>query len=180
MANIYLLLGSNLEDRLKNITIARHLISERIGTPVQESDIYETEAWGMGDQNPFLNQALHLSSDLSPHQILKITKCLEIEIGRYETVKWGPRVIDIDILFYDDLVIESEALCIPHREIENRRFTLIPLLDIAANLVHPKKQLSIKKLVSQCNDKLQVTKFVTAGMEGNIRNEENLQTTLHP
>ena len=178
MPNIYLLLGSNLDDRLDNISQARHLIYQRIGAQVKESNIYETAPWGILEQAPFLNQALQINSDLKPEPLLKELKKIEALIGRTKTVAWGPRIIDIDILFYDDLIYESSTLNIPHKEIENRRFTLIPLIDIASDLVHPQKNLSIKSLLSRCEDNLQVTNFTATSSSGQTIHE-NIPTTLH-
>ncbi len=155
---IYLLLGSNLADKRVNIQRAFNLIDLKIGKIILKSSLYETEPWGIKDQNKYLNQVLKLESQCSPRNLLK--KCNEIEsiIGRKRSEKWGERIIDIDILYYDDQVISDNELVIPHPEIQNRRFTLELLVELAPNLIHPILQKDQKQLLLECTDPLGVKK----------------------
>jgi 2-amino-4-hydroxy-6-hydroxymethyldihydropteridine diphosphokinase len=158
--SIYILLGSNKGDRLSNLERAIQQISLHVGIINQKSSIYETAAWGKTDQSAFLNSVIRIKSKLLPEALLD--KLLEIErsIGRLRTERWGPREIDLDILFFGDLVIKSEHLQVPHPAIQNRRFTLIPLAEIAPNFVHPMLQKNCLQLLNECTDTLEVTKFL--------------------
>ena len=152
MTDVYLLLGSNENNRLQNLASARSLIELQGGKILKQSALYETEAWGLKEQNSFFNQALLIETSFSPHQLLAILKAIEKEIGRVETVKWGPRVIDIDILFYGNEIVEQEDLKIPHPYLHERKFTLAPLNEIASEFVHPVFQKTIKLLLQECSD----------------------------
>ena len=152
MTDVYLLLGSNENNRLQNLASARNLIELQGGKILKQSALYETEAWGLKEQNSFLNQALLIETSFAPHQLLVILKAIEKEIGRVETVKWGPRVIDIDILFYGNEIVEQEDLKIPHPYLHERKFTLAPLNEIAPEFVHPVFQKTIKLLLHECSD----------------------------
>ena len=156
---IYLLLGSNLADKRVNIQRAIDLIDLKIGDIIHNSSLYETEPWGIKDQDKYLNRVLKVESQCSPRNLLK--KCNEIEsiIGRKRSVKWGERIIDIDILYYDDLVISDNELIIPHPEIQNRRFTLELLVELAPDLIHPLLQKDKKQLLLECTDPLWVKKI---------------------
>ena len=152
MTDVYLLLGSNENNRLQNLVSARSLIELQGGKILKQSALYETEAWGLKEQNSFFNQALLIETSFSPHQLLVILKTIEKEIGRVETVNWGPRVIDIDILFYGNEIVEQEDLKIPHPYLHERKFTLAPLNEIAPEFVHPVFQKTIKLLLHECSD----------------------------
>ena len=156
---IYLLLGSNLADKRVNIQRAFDLIDLKIGKIILKSSLYETEPWGIKDQNKYLNQVLKVTSQCSPKNLLE--KCNEIEsiIGRKRSEKWGERIIDIDILYYGDLVISDNELIIPHPEIQNRRFTLELLVELAPDLIHPLLQKDQKQLLLECTDPLWVKKI---------------------
>ena len=158
--SIYILLGSNKGDRLKNLASALQQISLHIGKITQKSSIYETAAWGKTDQSAFLNRVIEIESKLLPEALL--AKLLEIErsIGRLRTERWGPREIDLDILFFGDLAVTSEHLQVPHPAIQNRRFTLIPLAEIAPNFIHPILHKNCLQLLNECTDTLEVTKFL--------------------
>jgi len=136
MSTIFLSLGANVGDRASNLEKARSLIDEKFGI-LKASLVYETEPWGGVMQGPFLNQVVQIYTSLSPRELLKTIKDFESEIGRKKTVKWGPRVIDIDILFYGDLVIDEPDLVIPHKFLHERRFVLEPLNEIAPDFMHP-------------------------------------------
>jgi 2-amino-4-hydroxy-6-hydroxymethyldihydropteridine diphosphokinase len=156
MIEVYLLLGSNEGKPEKNLAAARKLIAERCGEIIVASSLYETEAWGIKEQNNFLNQAILLKTTLSPTKLLSALKNIEKEIGRVETIHWGPRVIDIDILFYGVQVINLPELKIPHPYIQDRRFTLAPVSQIAPNFVHPVIGKTIEELLMVCKDNSEV------------------------
>ena len=159
MANYYLLIGSNQGNRKNNIEAALHQIEEFTGKAKAVSSLYETEAWGLEEQPNFLNQAVHVSSHEKPLNFLHKLKTIEKQIGRVETVKWGPRVIDIDILYIDDQVIDLPELKIPHQGIYDRNFALIPLMEIAGELTDPVKQLTVDDLYDDCQDSREVYIF---------------------
>jgi len=159
MNNIYLLTGSNQGNKVENLLQAQTLINRTIGEVVNTSSIYETQPWGVENQDPYLNQALHVITSLKPKNILKNLKSIEKAMGRSETFKWGPRIIDIDILFIDYLIINSDILRVPHGDLENRRFTLEPLAEIAPDLLHPVLNKSVSQILTNCRDTLKVTKL---------------------
>ena len=133
---VYIALGTNLGDRLANLRAAlRSLPTAVIVT--KESHIYETPPWGYEDQPAFLNMVVKAETGLEPESLLTYLKQLEAELGREQNFRWGPRLIDLDILFYDDLVINTPPLVIPHPRLHERAFVLVPLADVAADLVHP-------------------------------------------
>ena len=159
MKGIYLLLGSNLGDRQSLLLSAIKHIEERIGKIVQASSIYSTKAWGMEDQPDFLNQVVELESRLDPRTILRHAIEIESILGRKRYNKWGSRIIDIDLLYYGDLVLESKDLVVPHAENENRNFVLVPMVEVAPEFIHPKLQKTQRELLVNCPDVLEVTLF---------------------
>jgi 2-amino-4-hydroxy-6-hydroxymethyldihydropteridine diphosphokinase len=156
MNNIYLLLGSNDGDRMELLGRSIELIEDTCGKVVQHSQIYETAAWGLEDQPDFLNMAIHIQSILTPEQLLQQVQSIEAELGRQRTVVWGQRTLDIDILFYNDDVIELPHLHIPHPYMAKRRFVLGPLNDIAADFIHPVYHATVGELLNMCEDKLPI------------------------
>lgn len=142
---IYLSLGSNLGDRLSNLQNAIVNLSPKVQL-VTQSSIYETEPWGYSDQPAFLNQVIKAETALDPIELLTFLKDVEVLMGRQETFRFGPRLIDIDILFYDDLILETTNLTIPHPRIGERAFVLVPLAEIAPDLRHPVSSKSIQQL----------------------------------
>jgi len=148
----YLLLGSNIGDSQLQLQYANSLIEFRCGRILNKSSIYRTEPWGMKDQNDFLNQCLALETKLSPKDLLGALKQIEQEMGRTSSTHWGPRIIDIDILFYGSEVIELDNLQIPHPQIANRKFTLLPLNELAADFIHPTLKSTIQQLLENCPD----------------------------
>jgi 2-amino-4-hydroxy-6-hydroxymethyldihydropteridine diphosphokinase len=138
MACVYLGFGSNLGDRKKHILTAMGLLHRTDGVSiVTHSSLFETEPEGETDQPMFLNAAAEVETELSPRELLELIRKVEKRIGRTPTYRWGPREIDIDILLYDDLVIDEEGLTVPHPRMHERAFVLAPLFEIAPNAVHP-------------------------------------------
>ena len=156
---IFILLGSNLGDRQENLDRARQEISRSIGEIITTSSIYKTAAWGNMDQPDFYNQVIEIRSNYDPNKLIMGTQFIEIQMGRTKKEKWGPRIIDIDILFYGDSKISNENLTIPHPEISNRRFTLLPLAEVAPGLIHPLLQKSVLQMLADCKDDLPVEKL---------------------
>jgi 2-amino-4-hydroxy-6-hydroxymethyldihydropteridine diphosphokinase len=161
MKGKYLLLGTNLGDQLKNLKQAKDLILRNVGFLIESSSIYQTAPWGIQNQPLFLNQVIRIETDLPPLDLLGAIANIEKEMGRKRYIKWESRLIDIDILFYDNIIIESDQLTIPHREIQNRRFTLVPMNEIASNEIHPVLKKTIDKLLDETPDTLGV-KIISA------------------
>lgn len=153
---VYILLGSNLGDRLANLVAAQWHIEKNIAPISKASRVYETKPWGKTDQPDFLNQVIVIETDTTPAKLLKMLLAIENEIGRKRSIKWGERIIDLDILFFGDLTINTERLTIPHPAIPARRFTLVPLQELAPELIHPLLHKSISALLEACNDPLAV------------------------
>lgn len=147
---VYLSLGTNLGDRAANLKQAVASLPPQM-TIKAKSDVYETPPWGYTDQEPFLNQAVKATTYLEAEPLLKHLKRLEVALGRKATFRYGPRLIDIDILFYDDLVLETPALVLPHPHVHERGFVLMPLMDIAPDLVHPASGRSVREMIALCN-----------------------------
>jgi 2-amino-4-hydroxy-6-hydroxymethyldihydropteridine diphosphokinase len=142
---IYLSLGSNLGDRSQNLCKAISLLASKAHV-TKQSSIYETAPWGYPDQPAFLNQVVIADTGLEPVELLAFLKEIELTSGRLETFRYGPRIIDLDILFYDDLVLDTPGLIIPHPHIVERAFVLIPLAEIAPNFRHPILDKSVQEL----------------------------------
>lgn len=156
MPKVYLLLGGNLGDRILYLQQARESINRQVGTLTRSSNVYETAAWGKTDQPNFLNQVLEVQTELTPEEVLQRINGIEQELGRVRHEHWGARVIDIDILFYNSLVLQTQRLTIPHPQLHLRRFTLLPLAELAPELVHPVLGKSILQLLQECPDELEV------------------------
>ena len=159
MNKAYLLTGSNLGDREQNLFTARRLINENCGAIVAVSSIYETAAWGKTDQPSFLNQALELETTLKARQLIRRILKVEKMMGRVRKEKYGPRLIDIDILLFNNEKHNYQFLKLPHPELPNRRFALLPLSEIAAGIIHPVLKKTIVQLLAECPDQLDVKKF---------------------
>jgi 2-amino-4-hydroxy-6-hydroxymethyldihydropteridine diphosphokinase len=157
--NIFLLLGTNLGDRAGHLAAARTALSARAGHLVNLSALYETAAWGRTDQPGFLNQAIALSSSLDAHALLEVMLDIEQSLGRERREHWGPRVIDIDLLLYSDQIIDTPTLQVPHPRIPMRRFALMPLAEIAGDVIHPVLHKKISELIAECPDQLAVKKI---------------------
>jgi 2-amino-4-hydroxy-6-hydroxymethyldihydropteridine diphosphokinase len=149
---LYLSLGTNLGDRAANLKQAIASLPPQM-TVKTKSEVYETPPWGYTEQESFLNQAVKAVTYLDPEPLLKHLKRLEVALGRKATFRYGPRLIDIDILFYDDLVLETASLVIPHPHVHERGFVLMPLMDIAPDLVHPVTGRSVREMIALCDTK---------------------------
>lgn len=147
---VYLSLGSNLENRAANLKQAISMLPPQMRV-TSKSAVYETPPWGYLDQENFLNQVVEATTYLEPEPLLKHLKRLEVALGRKASFRYGPRLIDIDILFYDDLVFESPALTIPHPNVHERGFVLMPMMDIAPDFLHPVQKKSIRELIALCS-----------------------------
>ncbi len=163
MREIYLGLGSNLGDRLLNLMNCLNLLqaSGQISI-VQFSPIYETEPVGVVDQPWFLNMAIEIETELEPFGLLQLTQSTEKQIGRIRTHRWGPRVIDIDILFFGRTILRQPMLHLPHRMLQHRKFVLLPLKDIAPGFIHPELNEDIDQLLAVCQDTSQISLFMAA------------------
>ncbi|MCK9246403.1 MAG: 2-amino-4-hydroxy-6-hydroxymethyldihydropteridine diphosphokinase [Anaerolineaceae bacterium] len=148
MSIAYLGLGTNLGDRQKNLSRAIEAIAAKMCV-CGRSSVYETEAWGYKDQPDFLNQVIKVETNLIPLRLLDFVKKTEVELGRVENFRYGPRLIDIDILFYDDLIENSSRLQIPHPRITTRAFVLVPLNEIAPDLVYPGTGKTVADLLAR-------------------------------
>ena len=153
---VYLLLGSNIGDTLQKINLAKKLIEKHIGICKASSSIYLTKAWGREEQSDFLNQVIEIETLFSALDCLQKILAIENMMGRIRTVKNAPRIIDIDILFYNNEIINKQSLVVPHPEIQNRRFVLTPLNEISPSFVHPLLKKSIHTLLTICIDPLPV------------------------
>lgn len=155
----YLLLGSNLGNREQYLSNAIDAINKNAGSICLKSSIYETEAWGKTDQPGFLNLAIAIETRLTPIQLLESVLHIEADLGRVRHEKWGARMIDIDIIFYEDQIVNDEnILIIPHPEMQNRKFVLEPLAEIAPNFIHPIFKRSILQMLKTLCDPLAVEK----------------------
>ena len=157
MNKVYLILGSNMGDKAQYITSAIAHIESSIGRIIKKSSLYTTEPWGMKDTQVFLNQVIVVETDIEPFKVLE--KCLQIEVlhGRQRNIKYyEQRTLDIDILFIDQLIIETDLLQIPHPRIAERRFVLEPLAEIYPDFAHIQHNKTISQLLEACTDSLKV------------------------
>ena len=160
MTRVYFLLGGNLGDREQILREAIEKMSKDVGTVVKVSAIYETEPWGFHHELNFLNQVVVLDSDLEAIEILNLTQSIEKDLGRIRKKnQYSERTIDIDILFYGEERIASERLEVPHPRIQERMSALMPMMDVGEDLVHPVIGKTIKELLADCPDKMEVKKY---------------------
>ena len=160
LSTIYFSLGTNLGDREANLRNAIAALAPAVRV-VKESRVYETAPWGFEDQPNFLNMVVQAETELPPLELLKFLKSLETELGRTPTFRYGPRLIDIDILFYDDLILQTPELTIPHPKLHERAFVLVPLADVALEWVHPVLRQTIGEILKQ-TDTAGVFPFIDA------------------
>lgn len=163
MKGIYLLLGSNQGDRMGVLKLAAEHIHSMTGKVMRHSSVYCTAPWGYSDQPDFYNQVLEVESDLSPVDLLNSVEQIMKMLGRVRKFRWGERIIDIDILYYGDLILEKPDLIIPHPRIQDRRFALVPLCELASELVHPVLKCDQQTLLDNCVDELKVQKLKSSG-----------------
>jgi 2-amino-4-hydroxy-6-hydroxymethyldihydropteridine diphosphokinase len=164
MHKVYLSLGTNLGDRMNFLIQAYLSINNRIGKVLIASSIYETEPWGFNSNDLFLNQVLLIQTNFTPIGILNEIHAIESEFGRSKNSQlYESRNIDIDILFYDDLILHDSNLRIPHPLLHERKFTLLPLIEIAKDLIHPVLNVKLEELEKVCNDKCCIEMVETKG-----------------
>ncbi|WP_421943074.1 2-amino-4-hydroxy-6-hydroxymethyldihydropteridine diphosphokinase [Pedobacter sp.] len=156
----YLLLGGNLGDRKKNLENAIKHLGKEVGEILSESSIYETAAWGKTDQPAFLNQAISISTSLTALEVLEKALAIEQKLGRVRKDKWGERLIDIDLILFGDEVIDIEnRLQIPHPQMINRKFVMLPLSEIAGDVMHPVLHKTILQIAVKISDNLEVKRI---------------------
>ncbi|MFT5908957.1 MAG: 2-amino-4-hydroxy-6-hydroxymethyldihydropteridine diphosphokinase [Paraglaciecola sp.] len=151
--------GSNIGNRIANLQLANSLIKKQMGRIVHCSKYYQTAAWGVTEQPEFINQALKVETILSPFDILKNIQEIESKMGRVRLQKWGERLIDIDLIFYENKVVDEENLQVPHPFLQERNFVLVPLQEIAADWEHPIFKKLISELLKESKDELKVFPF---------------------
>ena len=165
MKEVYLLLGSNRGDRVDFLSKALDLIAEKAGIVLAESAVYETEPWGFEDPTPFLNQVVEISTDLVPEELLEQLLTIEARLGRIRPFDscgcaddggYAGRTIDIDILFYGSKLVFTDHLMVPHPRLHERRFTLVPLSEIAPGFIHPLLKKTVSELLQGCKDQAKV------------------------
>lgn len=159
LGKCHLHLGSNKGDRKLQIARAIQMIEESIGPVWASSAYYETKAWGNVDQNDFINVALEVEHYMTPNQLLKTVNRIEDQLGRTRIEKWGARVIDIDIIFVEDIIIDTDQLTIPHKWLGKRNFVLYPMAEIAEKFVHPVLNKTVAELLEECQDASEVTRL---------------------
>jgi 2-amino-4-hydroxy-6-hydroxymethyldihydropteridine diphosphokinase len=157
--NIIILLGSNLGDRLANLKQAIDSIAS-FSSILQQSNIYQTAAWGNTDQADFLNQAIEIQTHQTAENLMHALLAIESQMGRVRLQKWEPRIIDLDIIFYESAIHTTDFIQIPHPEMQNRAFVLKPLLDLIPHFEHPILKQTIMQLWEKCPDQLEVSLFV--------------------
>lgn len=161
MHKAYLLLGTNLGNRLAYLQQAEQFIQAMCGRVISQSSIYETAAWGLTDQPSFYNKVLVIETALLPEYLMQMLLSIEEKMGRKRTIKLGPRIIDIDILLIDTLINNSPLLTLPHPALPQRKFALMPLAEVAATIIHPILKKTIAQLLFACTDTLNVQKITT-------------------
>ena len=152
MNNVSLLIGGNMGDRMANLAAARNSINIDCGRIISASSIYETEAWGYKEQGSFLNQALVIQTPLEAEALMDTILNIEIALGRKRKIPLGPRIIDIDIIYYNDEIMNTSSLTIPHPSMSQRKFVLMPLTEIRPDFMHPILLKSNEVLLKECED----------------------------
>ena len=161
MHTVILGIGTNMGSREANLKAAVTRIEEHIGNIKYSSSVFETEPWGFASEDNFLNMAVEVETELTPSGVLGALLMIEAQLGRIRSEKqYSSRVIDIDILFYDDLIMDEIALKIPHPHLQNRKFVLVPLNEIAPDLIHPVLKQSVSSLLNSCEDLSEVLRII--------------------
>ena len=158
MNRAYISIGSNQGNRREQMERAIAFLMVLGGAIVKRSDYFETKAWGKEDQPDFLNMCLELTTTKSAHKLLKVIQDIETQLDRQRTQKWGQRTVDLDILFFNDAIINDDQLTVPHPYIPQRKFVLVPLAQVAAGVVHPVLHKTVQQLLESCPDDLEVVK----------------------
>jgi dihydroneopterin aldolase/2-amino-4-hydroxy-6-hydroxymethyldihydropteridine diphosphokinase len=151
----YISLGTNVGNKKENLVNAINHISEE-NEIIKKSSLYKTEPWGNKEQDSFINQVIYIKTNMSSHKLMAFLLSTEKKMGRERKEKWGPRIIDLDILFYENEIINEEELTIPHPHITERKFILVPLMEISETIKHPLTERTIKWHVEVCSDKNEV------------------------
>ena len=159
MQTAYLLIGGNIGDSKAYLAEAKNLIENKCGQVINASSIYSTAAWGVTNQADFLNQVLVLTTKMNPLELMQALLHIETSMGRLRAIKMGPRIIDIDILLIDDEIVNTDLLRLPHPALTQRNFALIPLKEVAPELIHPVEKKTISQLLQQSADTLDVQKL---------------------
>ena len=161
MNTLYLQLGSNLGERERFIDNAVQQIAESIGKVCIRSKIYESNPWRVDGQANYLNQIIQVNTILSSEEVLVVILNIENVLGRVRLEKWGERLIDIDIIFFNNEIIETSELCIPHKHMHERNFVLVPLKEIAPSLMHPKYNKTVSELLDETKDMEKVVEYAS-------------------
>lgn len=160
MAKVFLLIGGNLNNRAHCIAKAKKAIAGQVGEIIGQSSVYESEPWGFIHEQNFLNQVIVVETNYMPQEVLRINQLIEKQLGRHRNAelaaiqgqKYRARCMDIDILFYDKQTISDENLTVPHPRLHQRKFTLVPLYELAPDFIHPLLHTTVRDLLAQCSD----------------------------
>jgi 2-amino-4-hydroxy-6-hydroxymethyldihydropteridine diphosphokinase len=155
--HVFLSLGGNLGNTQEIFEACYPMIENKVGVILQQSSLYRTAAWGLQDQADFTNQVILVETTLNPHTILTEIQAIEKALGRERTITWGPRTLDLDILFIDQQIIQTTDLQVPHPHIQDRKFVLIPMEEIAGNFKHPVFKKSMIELLQETTDETAVS-----------------------
>jgi 2-amino-4-hydroxy-6-hydroxymethyldihydropteridine diphosphokinase len=155
----YLITGGNIGNAKQQLAEAAHLLGQHCGHVIDQSALYETAPWGMADQENFLNQVLVIETGLSAQEVMKVIGTIEQQMGRKRKEKNGPRVIDVDILFFNHQIINEPGLTVPHPHMRERRFVLEPLNEVAPAFIHPVFYKTVRQMLDECSDELKVKKL---------------------
>jgi 2-amino-4-hydroxy-6-hydroxymethyldihydropteridine diphosphokinase len=153
---VFISLGTNLGNRILNLRLAISYIESDLGEVIASSSIYETKPWGKSDQPDFLNQVILIRSNYRPEDCLFRLSTIELKMGRKREEKWGSRIIDLDLLYVDNLVIQTKSLSLPHPGIPQRKFVLVPLVELVPDFIHPRLKKNQRQLLMECTDTLEV------------------------